>query len=69
MVGEVLNSNIDKEMKKKIKIPKEFKKKIQEFRESIIEWVNKGASNYHDVYQLNLHLFPSTISNIKTKKV
>ena len=30
-MGEVLNSNIDKEMKKKVKIPKNFKKKIEDF--------------------------------------
>ncbi len=33
VVGEILNSNIDKEMKKKIKVPKEFKKKIEDFKE------------------------------------
>tara|TARA_Y100000310_G_C20680539_1_gene815678 strand:- start:52 stop:1002 length:951 start_codon:yes stop_codon:yes gene_type:complete len=33
VVGEVLNSNIDKEMKKKIKIPKESKKKVEDFKE------------------------------------
>ena len=33
VIGEVLNSNIDKEMKKKIKIPNESKKKIEDFKE------------------------------------
>ena len=33
VIGEVLNSNIDKEVKKKIKVPKEVKKKIEDFKE------------------------------------
>ena len=33
VIGEVLNSNIDKELKKKIKIPKEFRKKIEDFKQ------------------------------------
>jgi large subunit ribosomal protein L3 len=32
VVGEVLNSNIDKEMKRKLKIPNEFKKKIEDWK-------------------------------------
>lgn len=33
VVGEVLNSNIDKEVKKKVKLPKEVKKKVDDFKE------------------------------------
>jgi len=33
LIGEVLNQNIDKEMKKKVKVPKQFKKKIEDFKE------------------------------------
>lgn len=31
VIGEILNKNIDKELKKKIKIPKDFKKEIEHF--------------------------------------
>jgi uncharacterized protein (TIGR02147 family) len=47
----------------KDKIPK-FKKKIQDFREDLIDWINKGSEDFHEVYQLNIQLFPTT----KTKK-
>jgi len=33
VIGEVLNNNIDKEMKKKVKVPKEVKKKIEDYKE------------------------------------
>ncbi len=33
VVGEVLNSNLDKELKKKIKFPKQVKKKFEDFKE------------------------------------
>ena len=33
VVGDVLNSNLDKELKKKVKLPKEVKKKIEDFKE------------------------------------
>ena len=33
VVGDVLNSSIDKEMRKKIKLPKAVKKKIEDFKE------------------------------------
>lgn len=32
-VGEVLNSNLDKELKRKIKLPKNLKKKIEDFKQ------------------------------------
>lgn len=32
-VGEVLNSNLDKELKRKIKLPKNIKKKIEDFKQ------------------------------------
>ena len=31
VIGDVLNNNLDKELKKKIKLPKEVKKKIEDF--------------------------------------
>jgi large subunit ribosomal protein L3 len=33
VIGEVLGSNLDKEIKKKVKLPKEVKKKIDDFKE------------------------------------
>ena len=33
LVGEVLNQNLDKELKRKLKIPKEFNKKVEDFKE------------------------------------
>jgi len=33
VIGDVLNSNLDKELKKKIRLPKEVKKKIEDFKE------------------------------------
>jgi large subunit ribosomal protein L3 len=33
VLGDVLNQNLDKELKKKLKIPKEVKKKIEDFKE------------------------------------
>ncbi len=33
LIGEVLNRNVDKEMKRKVKVPKEFKKKMDDFVE------------------------------------
>ena len=33
VIGDVLNSNIDKELKKKIKIPKKMKKKVEDYKE------------------------------------
>lgn len=32
VIGEVLNSNLDKELKRKVKLPKEIKKKIEDFK-------------------------------------
>ncbi len=47
-----------------IPIPKkslmEIKQRIKNFREELIDYVNKGSEEYHDVYQLNLQLFPVT---------
>jgi uncharacterized protein (TIGR02147 family) len=42
---------------------KEIKDKIREFREQMIDVINKGSDNYHDVYQLNIQLFPVTASH------
>jgi len=33
VIGEVLNSNLNKELKKKVKLPKEVKKKIEDYKE------------------------------------
>jgi large subunit ribosomal protein L3 len=33
VIGEVLNSNLDKELKRKIKLPKTIKKKIEDFKQ------------------------------------
>lgn len=38
----------------------EIKKKITVFREQIIDYVNKSAKSFDEVYQLNLQLFPVT---------
>lgn len=43
---------------------KEIKERIKSFREEIIDFINKGPQNYHEVYQLNAQLFPIT----KTQK-
>lgn len=47
-----------------IPIPKqtipELKRRIREFREQILELINRGTADYHEVYQLNIQLFPLT---------
>ncbi len=47
-----------------IPIPKALipilKRRIQQFREEVIDFVNKGSTDYHEVYQLNVQLFPLT---------
>lgn len=47
-----------------IPIPKDFlpeiKHKIQELRETIIHTINNGPPHYHEVYQINIQLFPVT---------
>lgn len=40
-------------------LPK-FKKKIEEFRESLMEWISSEYQEFDEVYQLNLQLFPVT---------
>lgn len=42
VVGEVLNSNVDKEMKKRVKVPKEVKDKVEEF-------VKKNEDKFDDI--------------------
>ena len=37
LIGEVLNENIDKELKKKVKLTKNVKKKIEDFKEDIYD--------------------------------
>lgn len=39
---------------------KGIKEKIQNFRDQIMSDINKGSTNYHEVYQLNIQLFPVT---------
>lgn len=43
----------------------EIKKRIQEFREGIINLVNSGGPQYHEVYQINIQCFP--VSKIHEK--
>ncbi len=33
---------------------------LQECREKILDYVNQGDTDYHEVYQINMQLFPST---------
>ena len=37
-----------------------LKERIKNFREEIIDLINKGNADYHEVYQLNIQLFPVT---------
>lgn len=39
---------------------KKLKEKIKCFREEIIDFINKGSEDYHEVYQVNIQLFPVT---------
>lgn len=47
-----------------IPIPKdavaEIKRRVQTFREEILDYINKGSAEYFEVYQLNVQLFPLT---------
>jgi uncharacterized protein (TIGR02147 family) len=43
----------------------EIKKRIREFREGIIDLVNRGGTQYHEVYQINIQCFP--VSRIHEK--
>jgi len=49
VVGDVLNSNIDKELKKKIKLPKEVKKKIEDFMPLLEKDGDKNKIDYDDI--------------------
>lgn len=55
-----------------IPIPKNsmsaIKEKIKSFREEIIDMINKGSADYHEVYQLNIQLFPVTQTSEMTKE-
>jgi uncharacterized protein (TIGR02147 family) len=44
----------------------EIKKKIQDFRQSIIDVVNRGSQEYHEVFQINVQMFP--VTRVKTKE-
>lgn len=46
----------------------ELKKRIQNFREEILDWIAKGEIDYHDVYQMNIQLFPTTDSTESNRK-
>lgn len=37
-----------------------LKERIRDFREEILDVINKGSADYHEVYQLNIQLFPVT---------
>jgi large subunit ribosomal protein L3 len=56
VVGEVLNENIDKELKKKIKIPKKKKKKIEDFKEE--EYDNIRVIIYSQVKKTGIKKTP-----------
>jgi len=43
------------------KLP-EFKKRLQKFREGLVDWINRTDSGYDEVYQLNIQLYPVTRS-------
>lgn len=43
----------------------EFKKRIQSFREEMIDLINKGNVNFDEVYQMNVQLFPVTKTKYK----
>jgi uncharacterized protein (TIGR02147 family) len=45
----------------------EIKKKIQDFRQSIIDVVNRGSQEYHEVFQINVQMFPVTRVKAKEK--
>ncbi|MBR9705509.1 50S ribosomal protein L3 [Candidatus Pacearchaeota archaeon] len=56
VIGEVLSSNIDKEMKKKVKLPKEVKKKIEDFKEE--DYDNIRLIVYSQVKKTNIKKKP-----------
>jgi large subunit ribosomal protein L3 len=56
LIGEVLNSNIDKEMKKKVKVPKEVKKKIEDYKEG--EYDDVRLIIYSQVKKTNIKRKP-----------
>ena len=49
VVGDVLNSNLDKELKKKVKLPKEVKKKMDDFRPLLEKDGDKNKMEYDDL--------------------
>ena len=49
VIGEVLNSNIDKELKRKIKLPKEIKKKIEDFQPLLEKDGDKNKIGFDDI--------------------
>lgn len=42
----------------------EIKRRIQNFREEILDYINKGSQDFCDVYQLNMQLFPLTKTKV-----
>ncbi len=62
LIGEVLNQNIDKELKKKVKIPKQFNKKIEDFKER--DYDNVRAIVYSQVKKTGIKKSPN-ISEIE----
>jgi large subunit ribosomal protein L3 len=59
VVGDVLNSSIDKEMKKKIKLPKEVKKKIEDYKEG--DYDDLRIIVYSQVKKTNIKKKPDVV--------
>jgi large subunit ribosomal protein L3 len=59
VVGDILNSNIDKEMKKKVKLPKQIKKKIEDFKEG--DFDDLRVIVYSQVKKTNIKKKPDII--------
>jgi len=55
-IGEVLNSNLDKELKRKVKLPKNIKKKIEDFKEE--DFDNLRVLVYSQVKKTNIKKRP-----------
>jgi large subunit ribosomal protein L3 len=58
-VGDVLNSNMDKELKRKIKFPKNIRKKIEDFKEGAFD--NIRVIVYSQVKKTNIKKTPDIL--------
>jgi uncharacterized protein (TIGR02147 family) len=49
-----------------IPIPKykiiDVKRMIQSFREDVMDYINKGSQDYHDVFYINVQMFPASVT-------